>query len=215
MRGDEEGLTYFTYQPIASEQTDSTRVYEVDLVQRDEATGEIIGGETFRIIQAPRPALLPQISYTIEGGNYMLNVTNVNEDVSYQWFDEVGNTIGTKRQLSVAAKKAGGKYRLRVESKKDGAVNYATVHLNRIASIKNITPNPFTSDVKILLAETAAAPLKIKVVSVNTQHIIAEATFEEGEKETTLYTSSYPSGVYLVSLYSDNALIETQKIVKQ
>lgn len=181
----------------------------VDLTKGGGTVGDGNGGP------AHAPALLPEISYSHEGGHYIMEASNISEEVNYQWYDEGNNLVGTQKQLSVSANRSGDNYRLRVQSKKDGAVNYANVQLNKMSVIKSVAPSPFVDYFTVSLSNPASAGMHLKVTSVATPQVMDEINILEGETETTLYTSSYPSGVYLVSLYSDNALIETQKIVKQ
>lgn len=214
MQGNQSGLTYFTYNPIACEIADTTEVFEVNLIQRDEDTGEIIGGETFQIIQEPRPALLPEISYSYEGGHYIMEASNISEEVNYQWYDEGNNLVGTQKQLSVSANRSGDNYRLRVQSKKDGAVNYANVQLNKMSVIKSVAPSPFVDYFTVSLSNPASAGMHLKVTSVATPQVMDEVNILEGETEITLYTSQYLKGAYIVSLCRGNSVIESKTIIK-
>lgn len=194
--------------------SNGTRVFEVNLIQRDEDTGEIIGGETFQIIQEPRPALLPEISYSYEGGHYIMEASNISEEVNYQWYDEGNNLVGTQKQLSVSANRSGDNYRLRVQSKKDGAVNYANVQLNKMSVIKSVAPSPFVDYFTVSLSNPASAGMHLKVTSVATPQVMDEVNILEGETEITLYTSQYLKGAYIVSLCRGNSVIESKTIIK-
>ena len=184
---------------IADEDVTEPRTYSFSIIQRDKATGRIVGGEDFQIIQQPRQAILPEIEGVDTGNGHVLKVTNVSEPASYKWFDESGMQVAEGKEVTVQPDKEES-YTLHVEAEKDGAVNYAKISVRGSQGLKSLSPLPFANQLDIELEKPAESATKILITNVSMKGFSEEYCMMEGESGITIYTANYPKGIYAVSL---------------
>lgn len=200
---------------VANEDITKETTYEYDIVQRDLSTGKIVGGEHFTIVQQPRKAIWPEIKSTLTQEGYELEAVNVDEDATYTWLNDQGAVLAEGKSAKIVPQIGDKQIKLRVAAKSDGAINYATLTLDQHMNIKGITPNPFKNKLIITLSEPASEDTKVIIAPVNTVGATEEYQIKAGEKEIVVYTSSYKSGIYLVSLLVKGSVIDSRNVVCQ
>lgn len=204
----------FSYNVVSSPAILEAQNYSVHIERRDQTTGKIISGTEVCIFNEARDAeLLPIISSDLENGSYILSETNINDDATYQWYDDDNNLVANGKSVQMDASTANGTYKLRVESY-DGVVNYAFVNVENIPLIDMISPNPFSDSITISLSRPANTNTIIQINGITAPSIHKEFNMHAGENQMNILTSNYPSGSYLVSVIENGKVLDTKQIVK-
>ncbi len=103
----------------------------------------------------------------------------------------------------------------------DGKVNYSNVIAVRMESktgvVMQVSPNPFTKDLVIRFNSSVAGVADMRLMNVSGQPmIIKKATVGKGVNNIMVEgLDRLVSGIYIVQLYVDGVMIETQKLIKK
>ncbi|MCR4918521.1 MAG: hypothetical protein K5928_01720, partial [Prevotella sp.] len=194
---------------IASEDVVEERTIEYDIVQRDEASGQVVGGERFVFVQKPRKAISPVIEYD----ENCLTAAGVDEPASYEWYDAEGNKVATGRSVAVPQKT--GSYTVKVKADSDGAVGYASIAIDSGLHIAGISPVPFGQSISVTLSAPAYSNTTIRLTPVGTAGKAHEIRVNEGELRIDIATTEYVKGTYLVTLLHDGQALDSRQIVHE
>lgn len=194
----------------------STQKYAIDLIQRDEATGDIIGGETF-IIDPSNVRIMPPVvinpGFIRADGTYQLSAESADNITNYTWTDKEGNIVGDAQKVTVAPTKANNKFT--VTAKEGGALTQASITLEQMHGIKSVSPSPATNYVDIILKEPVdndVTYIKLQSASANNEPIVR--VISQNESQIRVELDKLPQGVILIQLISDNQIIDSTKIIK-
>lgn len=187
---------------------------------------DIIGGFTLRLyIPGENDELHPEIWDSEEQGpveedeeigtpcytGRLLSMKNVTEPVFCEWKDAYGNILSNNEQLKIAMS-ANGEYTLTVKSKIDGEIASISKSIQPISYFKKLKINE--GSLTVLFSRPLSSGMSIVVRSVVNENLYQKYELQEGLSETTLNISSLNSGVYLISLYRNDLLLETKQILK-
>lgn len=199
---------------LAANAITTRKEYDIDIALMDDVTGKCYGGETFRVVQEPRPAILPQVSANVLGGSTVLRAGNVSENVIYRWYDADGKIVGTGASFSVPTGKSASAYKLKVEAVSDGAINYATLQSSGYSSIKSVDSqtNPGTVSVSLVTPASEGAVLRIVSASGNTQ--VTDYKVGTGTMSYDIPAANIPSGIYQISLIEGGNVTGAVKFTK-
>ena len=203
----------YSYNLIANEYNSEPHRYKFHIIQTESSSGKIVGGEAIEIRTEGRNPINALIRQDIEDGSPVLIADNINEEVDYEWYDSYGRVVGRGKTLTLNHKSKACEYRLRVIAKKDHAVNFATIHLDKTTAIESISPVPFSGQINVKLTENVLANTKIRLSSLD-GNIVLDYIFNEGERVITIYTSQLPKGLYVISLIVNDNVIESHQILK-
>lgn len=198
---------------IADEDIINPKVYSFSIIQRDIKTGNIVGGEDFMIKQEPRNAICPQIESVDLGDKCVLKAININEPAHLTWYDEAGIKIGEGDNILLASPQK-QVYTLKVESKKDGTVNYSQTEVDAIQGFKHLSPLPFSTQLDFTLFSPAAPNTSIVITPISFVGTSEKYEFRQGEAEMTVYTANYVKGTYAISLLVNGIVVDTKQIIK-
>ena len=161
------------------------------------------------------PYYMPRLDVQEVDGQYVLTASNVNEPVSYEWYDINENLVGKGQNIKMPIEKY-GQYKLRVIADKDGAVSYANIN---VASVMNIEAAAFTQttggDVNIKLSMPATDKTKVKITSVANPMYTREIKVRECETQVQADVTGCPKGVYMVSLEENGVTMDTKRIINE
>ena len=189
--------------------------YDVNLVLVDEKTGLRLGGETFRIVQEPRPAIQPAIAVNSSMSNKaILSVGNVSESAHYEWYDKEGNYLGTGATITVPVSASMTQYKVKAIADKDGAYNYAMADLTGSQSIQKVELNSNSQQATVIFQEATDSKASLQLSSVSGNVPTQEYPVDEGILKYQIPTSELRTGVYQVSLVENGQVIDTKKFVK-
>ena len=191
------------------------RTYTIDLIQRDEATGDIVGGETFIIDPRPLSIISPPIIIRpgIIDGKYQLSAEAPDNTTNYTWTDKAGNIVGNTKEVTVSPTIRNNEYT--VTAKAGGILDQASITLDLIQGIKSVTPSPATNYIDVILKEPADNDLTyVKVQSVQDNGRVVEKEVVRNNSQVRIELGTMPRGVILIQLISDNEVIDNAKIIK-
>ncbi len=176
-----------------------------------------VGGTSFRLYQeGDRQVIEPGIDVIGgDNGQFTLSANNISEPVTYQWFDRDRNVLGTDKSLTIPFQDLNKQYTLKVTAEQDGAVAYATLDKNADLCAISVSPNPFVSEIKVLLPSAATATSTLRISPVTGNAPVVDYKIESGAKTVSVPTESWRSGVYVVSLLVNGQIIDSKQIVKQ
>lgn len=188
------------------------KTFDVDVAVRDNATGQILGGETFRIIQHPRPALNPVIETTKINGKTTLTATNVSENVIYKWYNEQGELVGEGNTFAVPAGVSASSYRVKAEAVSDGAISYSTMVPAESSTIKSVLSDP--GSVNVIFEGPANGGTTLRLASATGNTPVTEYSVETGSTVCNIPADNLSSGVYQVTMVENGVVTGIKKFTK-
>lgn len=211
------GTLNLTFNFLTKEITDKEE-YNYHVIQKDDLTGMTIGGETYEIRKYPRGLFYANAEDKLADKNtsITLNAQSINEPAVYNWYDNEGNLIYEGADFTVSVE-VGKKYKLEVIALSDGYKDYTEVEVKlKPNSITTLYPNPTSNQVtvayKINQGDSAYLSVNALYGSNNISH---NYVLNIEENEITLDVSSYPQGLYTVSLITNGQVPDTTTLIKQ
>lgn len=186
--------------------------FDVDVAVKDNATGQILGGETFRIIQYPRPAINPQIESVRKNGKTTLTATNVSENVIYKWYDAQGTLVGEGETFAVPAGVSASAYKVKAEALSDGAISYSASVQAESSSINSVQST--TGEVNVILEGPANGGTTLRLASATGNVPVTEYSVEAGSTVCCIPADNLPSGVYQVTMVENGVVTGIKKFTK-
>jgi len=209
------GTVFLTFNFLSKELTDKTK-YTYHVIQRDKATNQIVGGETYEIRKQPRPGFSADAGDDKEverNESVTLQAETINEDAVYNWYNTDGNLIATGSTLTISPEFS-TQYKLEIISDLDGLKDYddiaVTVNPYRII---NISPNPTNSQVTVNYQAEGANSSFVMIVNQNT------GNSENYILDTSLNTvnidlSHLSTALYSVILIADGEVQDSKNLLK-
>lgn len=192
-----------------------SRNYSIDLIQRDEFTGEIIGGESF-IINPTNSIWHPVTITTSEKspGRYNLKIDHPEEVTDITWTDQSGNVIGNDSEVMVFPVKGNTKYKVSAVSKEESTLSQASITLDQAQGIKSVAPNYAMDYVDVVLKEPVSNTLtSVRIQSATNNQTIVQ-NVQKDHFQIRLELGQLPSGVLIIQLIDNNRIIDSSKILK-
>ena len=204
------------YKYYAKEDLKERTAFDVDLALLDSKSGTVIGGETFRVIQEPRPAILPLVSVLQEtNGTATLSVSNVQESAQYEWYDSQGVYIGEGESCEVPVSANPVQYSVKAIADRDGAFNYATIRVVSTQAIKSVDASGHAAaQVVVAFQKPTDGSARLQLTSVSGSVSTREYSMGKGTQAYGIPVANLQNGVYQVSLIEDGHVIDTKKFVK-
>ena len=196
---------------VADKDIISPEIRNLDIFVVDEATGEIMGGESVEITVSPRQKIVPEIDKTVlSDGNVRLTAENVNEKASYEWYDSEGRLVGTGTTLDVSSVASSSEYTLKVTAEKDNAINRTTVNVEKTPFVKNATVSRDVIDVKFSVP--ASNGMSARISSVDGNSPVVDYAIKEGATDISFNAPAASTKLYQLSVLLNGKIIETLKI---
>lgn len=191
--------------------------YAFDAIQMETDGDKILGGETYLIRRDPRNLFMAGAgSDKTVNENQMVTIQadTINEPATYNWYDPNGNLIHTGKTLSVSPEIT-KKYKLEIIADTDGYKDYDEVEIKvNGPSINGITPNPTSGQVVISydVQNNSSAYLMVtnSATAVSNNYIL-----DVQQSQINIDASSYPIGVYVVTLICDGEMVDSENLLKQ
>lgn len=207
------GTLNLSFHFLAEEQTPKRR-FTYHVIQRDAATDEIIGGETYEINKKPKPnfeAYAGEDEEIEKNEQITITAAQINEAATYNWYDPDGNLIHTGESLTVAPNVT-KKYKLEVIVDNDGYKDYDEVEVVvNPYKLESLVPNPAVNDVTVNYIADEATSAYLMVVD-NTSGILNNYVLNTQEYSYFLDISNYSPGNYTIALVCEGE-IQNAKIL--
>ena len=183
---------------------------DIDVTVIDDATGRVLGGETFVIMQDARPSINPNV----KTNSNILEVANVYEDVLYEWYDKNGKLVGTGQTFKIPAGASTSDYTVKVQAKSDGAISYSTAQAPMLSSIKNVDAKSRKDAIVVTFENPTVNQSTLRVALSAGNSPVADYTVDGGAETYDIPASNMVSGVYQVTLIENGKVTGTKKFVK-
>ena len=199
---------------FANEAITERKQYDIDVALVNSVTGKCVGGESFRIIQEPRPAITPLVNATVQdNGKTMLEATNVDEEVVYKWYDATGTVVGTGATFEVPAG-AASNYTVRAEAVSDGAISDSTPVTAETSTIKAVDAQSRIDAVDVRFYEAVPGGAKLCLTSSDGRTPATYYNVENGASGYAIPATDLPSGIYQVTMIQNGTVTGVKKFVK-
>lgn len=213
------GTFYLHFNFLTKEVTEKS-LYTYHVVQRDNSTGEIIGGAAYEIYKDPRDLFYADGGGDKEVDKYetvVLSAETIGEPAIYNWYDNEGNLIFEGAEFEVAVEMA-KKYKLEIVALSDGFKDYVEVEVDlKPNAIKQVYPNPASTSTAVIFKINKGDSAYLSVTGfygagsgISNNYILSV-----DQEELTLDLSGYPSGMYAVALIVDGQISDTTTLIKQ
>ena len=195
--------------------TDPNEKYTFDLIQKDE-TGNIVGGETF-IVEAPLH-IHQGIEITpidLGDGRYKLS-TDWQETDRVLWTDAVGSDVGTGNNITVTPTLTNNKFSA-IAISSQGEMAQETITLESKTGFKSISPTLVEDFIDIELHSPVKSGNAVLRVNSLTQagSILLSKYIPLNIKKIQLNATSLPSGIYVLTYFVDNQIVDSRKFSKK
>lgn len=181
--------------------------------QVDVETAETMGSKAFKIARTPRDLFKAEATYTWSDTKnaYVLKADAINENAIYNWYDEDGELVFSSPEVILPVD-ASDKYKLEVISENDRYKDYDEIDVKNLYGITSISPNPSSDFVKITyrIPNTNNEKTSIKITPLNG---IGAKTYSTNKDNISVDVSSYTTGIYIVSLIYEDAIIDTKNLI--
>ena len=197
---------------FADEAIPDTSFYNVAVSVTDDATGKCVGGENFIVRSLPRKAIKVTPERYIYNGKHFLTLSDASERVSCQWFDPDGRYLGEGYTFAIGDDPVLGEYKVRVCSKKDGALVYDSLKVVNDLLQKSLKIDAATSRIYINfrygLQEDVDVIVSTTSVKGQTTHL------PKGQKNYTVHYNSVGgiNSVVMVTFIVNGVKTETYKL---
>ena len=213
----EIGTLRLDFNFLTKELTNKTN-YVYHVIQKDAATGQIIGGETFVINKNPRPpfeADAPDKNVDAHQ-SITISATDINEPALYNWYDSAGNLIYQGKDLQIANAVA-EKFKLEVISTVDGFKDYTEVEVKlKPSTLTSITPNPASNNATINYKLNGASSAYLMIIGFyGTNGTSNNYILDLNSSQTNLNIANYPNGFYTVALVVEGDIVDAKTLIKQ
>ncbi len=192
-----------------------SKKYAFDLIQRDETTGEIIGGESFIV---STPTLSPWgpivIRPSIIDNRYVLKAETEtpNEISNFKWTDKTGHIIGNSDEITVTPTLRNNEYT--VTAARSGVFEQASITLDQIQGIESVSPSPATNYIDVTLktpVDNDATYIKVQSVLNN---MVVKKEVVKSSSQARIELGNIPKGVVVIQLISHDEVIDNTKVIR-
>ena len=197
---------------FADEAIPDTSFYNVAVSVIDDATGKCVGGENFIVRSLPRKAIKVTPERYIYNGKHFLTLSDASERVSCQWFDPDGRYLGEGYTFAIGDDPVLGEYKVRVCSKKDGALVYDSLKVVNDLLQKSLKIDAATSRIYITFRHELQEDVD---VIVSTTSVKGQTThLPKGQKNYTVHYNSVGgiNSVVMVTFIVNGVKTETYKL---
>lgn len=195
--------------------TDPNEKYTFDLIQKDE-TGNIVGGETF-IVESPLHSHqgIEITPIDLGDGRYKLS-TDWQETDRILWTDAVGSDVGTGNNITVTPTLTNNKFSA-IAISSQGEMAQETITLESKTGFKSISPTPVEDFIDIELCSPVKSGNAVLRVNSLTQagSILLSKHIPLDAKKIQLNATSLPSGIYVLTYFVDNQIVDSRKFSKK
>jgi len=187
--------------------------YTLNISQTKSGTDEVLGGFTYYIKRDySRQNFKAEAILYDDQNNTRLEVIDINEYATYNWYDEEGNYISTGTNLVIQNTNE-KEYKLEVIADSDGHKDYETFTVKENRGILSISPNPTNNDFTVYYDTGSANTAFIKITNILTgtqDNYILDLSVDY----KTINLSNRPIGQYTINLITDNVIVDAKNLIK-
>ena len=148
---------------------------------------------------------------TSEG--YELEAVGVEEDADYFWLNDKGYVMAMGQTVRIVPQLNDKHILLKVKAKCDGATNYAVLSLDPHLTIKEVSPNPFKTNLTITLSEPVPEGIVISMTPIDVAGSSERYKVRSGERQLTISNADCAAGVYVIVLQVNGTVVDTRSVI--
>jgi serine protease len=213
----EYGNMAFSFKFLVDSVDNQFKKYQFNLIQKEDTSGNTIGGETFEIIKNPRALFQANAGpdkIINEGDSVTLTAVDVGEDAEYSWFNAQEQLLG--KGLSITLGPATDQtYTLMVIADSDSYTDYDEVNVHVATNIiTSLYPNPADASVKVYYETHTQATVKVVIVNQFGSTLLEE-NGNAGQADVSLNTAGLTNGNYGVLLLCNGVIMDYEVLIIQ
>ena len=146
----------------------------------------------------------------------ILQAEGIGEPATYRWFNQNGSLVHSGQVFQIIAT-ASSSYQLEVTADADGYRDYDTVNVNLILPhITSIVPNPVSQNtVTVHFSRPDSSIVQLLVANAySPSETIGVFPVSAGAVSSNIDITSFPQGVYSVSLMVDGVVTDTKNFIR-
>lgn len=211
------GTLFLQFNFLTQEVTEK-EFYTYHVVQEETITSTVIGGEAYEIYRDPRALFYAQTEGNIQADKnqtVIITAEPINEPALYNWYDSEGNLIyeGADFATSVTVTKT---YKLEIIALADGYKDYSEVEVSlNPNSIEALYPNPASTSATVTYKINEGESAYLAVTGFYGSNVSNNYILDINQNSINLDISSFPQGVYAVSLIVNGQLQDNSNLIKQ
>ncbi|WP_373775410.1 C1 family peptidase [Porphyromonas loveana] len=218
MNPNEFGVINVKFNFLSSRITDIEN-YKFRVILREQATGRVVGGETYEVIRRTREpfsASIENSNYSPEQNVISYTATSIDEPALYIWVDEEGNLISDEIMAVLSNNISDRKIYLEVVSVADGFKDYTEIDHEQVQvhRIISISPNPAKERIDVSY-ETATDNVQFKIISVTGGSTLSTYNTTSSQNPFTINTASLFPGKYLLVMLVNNNVVSGKLFDKE
>ena len=191
--------------------------YKFNVIQYKQDSDEIIGGETYSVLNYDREEFEADATVTDpeieEGSSTTVNAISINEPAEYVWKNQYDSIIHNGKDNFTMHPKHNQMIVLEVTALNDGYKDYDTVYVKvKKEFIKQLAPNPATSFVNVKMKLDDSKKYTLELVNSNNT-ILQTHSVNGNTSDLKLNINNLSPGVYKVSLLSSSGAIDYKKLI--
>ena len=160
---------------------------------------------------APGEHRAPGITTTTgDDGSCLLEASNVTEATECEWFNSSGKA-GEGTSLSLAGYQARGKYTLRAIDRERNTTGFASVDLGAGNSLLSVSRG--SGQLSVELSRAASVNTVVRLTHLSNVNTSMDYPVGAGETGLLIATNDWQAGVYVVSLFENNKLVDSKQII--
>lgn len=214
----ESGVMALKFNFLTQEIT-SKQEYVYHVIQKENFTGEIIGGEAYIINKGPRNLFYGKNqNISANKDDFIhLSIDEINEAALYNWYDENDSLVYTGTNLTVIAD-VNKTYKIEIIAEADGFKDYANIDLElNPHQLYNVVPNPSNDNLtaNYYLNNPNSAYISITGYYGNDMGVQRNYIIDTKSNSKSIDISTYAIGFYHVALVCDGQIVGTLNLIKQ
>ena len=187
--------------------------YTLHISQTESSTNDVLGGFTYHIHRDfSRQFFSAGANLDNTQNLTKLEAEDINELAVYNWYDAEGNFISSGQTLLVANTEL-KEYTLEVIADSDGHKDYKNFTVKENRSISSISPNPTLNDFTVYYKSGSAQNAFLTITNVITG-VSDNYLLDVSKTHKTISISNKPTGQYILSLVTDNVIVDTKQLIK-
>lgn len=181
--------------------------FKFHIVQIDDENN-IIGGEEYLVDKLPRDLFSAKISQQ----QNLLTAEYINENATYNWYNEIGDLLHTGQYYTVLNTK-NETYKLEVIAF-DGYKDYTNIELkDSDIRVSSINPNPAANQTLITFTKPTTSNMYLMLVDLNGS-TVSNFIVPDNSSKFNLILPNIQNGIYKLVLVKNNQPIDFKNFIK-
>lgn len=189
-------------------------IYKFNVSMYDEETGDCVGEQTFVAKRNPRKKIMFGVDDTKAGDTeHYLQVSSASEEnLDYLWFNEDGRYIGEGEKIRAPYSGKNEMFTIVAKSRYDGCVATGECMVNFYSMIRAISKDASRQLCTLNFQIPTDKPYTMTVTPAGAASQTETYTIPQGSRTFSFHYNGFSSRIYIVSIFYNGKMMESQKI---